>query len=787
MACDNPRANPVNGRLASRARQFEQPAAIEARRVVVSGQVQGVGFRPFVHGHARAHHLQGWVRNRSGRVEIHVQGEPRQLARFLTSLIDRAPPLSRPVLVSVDAVPCCDTDAFTIRQSRVEKAVDIHLPPDLFTCEECLRELNDPGDRRYRYPFINCTQCGPRYSLIRALPYDRVNTSMYAFALCDACATEYTDPANRRYHAEPVACSACGPVLTFTEAGIGDVSGDAPALGAALAALAAGKLLAIKGIGGYHLACDAGNDTAVRRLRETKPRPHKPLAVMFPAPVADPLEVVRQYLLPDAESAERLASPARPIVLLRHRPDNRLSGEIAPGLNEVGAMLPYSPLHHLLLNDYGAPLVMTSANISGEPVLTENRDVEQRLAHVADACLHHDRSIVHAVDDSVFRLIDDRPRPLRLGRGIAPLEVDLPFDLGAPVLAVGAQMKNTVTLAWGRRAVISPHIGEMDSLRSLQSLEQCVDDLQALYQVNIERMVCDAHPGYTTTRWAERQGLPLSRVYHHHAHAATAWLDTGPGRPVDDEILVFTWDGVGLGPDDALWGGEALLGGPGNWRRFATMRPFRLPGGERAAREPWRSAAGLCWEAGIDCPIDEAADPLLRRFWSEGKNAPRTTAVGRLFDAAAALCGLVSHASFEGQGPMQLEAMAERGGDSEAVEVPALELSRQDSVYISDWAPLLPLLMEMSMPAAVRARAFHESMAGALLSTARQARADTGVERVGLAGGVFQNRLLAESALAMLRQDGFEVSLPSKLPVNDAGISVGQIVEYAHLSANVDD
>ena len=430
---------------------------------------------------------------------------------------------------------------------------------------------------------------------------------------------------------------------------------------------------------------------------------------------------------------------------------------------------------------------MTSANLSGEPVLTENRDVEQRLAQVVDACLHHDRSIIHAVDDSLFRVIDGQPRPLRLGRGIAPLEIDLPFELDTTVLAVGPHMKNTVALAWRRRAVISPHIGEMDSLRSLQSLEQCVDDLQTLYQVKIERIVCDAHLGYTTTRWAERQGLPLELVFHHHAHAATAWFDAQQANPDYDAMLVFTWDGVGLGPDGTLWGGEALLGTPGDWRRFASMRSFRLPGGERAGREPWRSAAGLCWEAGLDCPLDDATDPLLRRFWDDGENTPWTTAVGRLFDGAASLCGVISHASFEGQGPMQLEALAERCTDGETIDAPRLELSRAGDVYISDWAPLLPLLMDNALPASTRARAFHQSMAQTLLSTARQARTDSGVERVGFAGGVFQNRVLAETALTLLREDGFDVSLPSLLPVNDAGISFGQIIETAHRVDNADD
>jgi hydrogenase maturation protein HypF len=545
----------------------------QARRLVVGGQVQGVGFRPYVYRHAAAHRLQGWVRNRSGRVEIHVQGEPRRLERFVATLLDCAPPLSRPVLASVEAVARCDADRFSIRSSRADAAADVHLPPDLFTCDDCLRELNDPADRRFRYPFINCTQCGPRYSLIEALPYDRVNTSMASFPLCAACAAEYRDPSQRRHHAEPVACETCGPQLTFVANDAVEIKGNAPALQAALAALADGKLLAIKGVGGYHLACDAAADAAVTRLRANKPRPHKPLAVMFPAPAGKPLASVRRYLDPDAVESELLVSAARPVVLVRRRPGDGLSAAIAPGLDEVGAMLPYSPLHHLLLNDYGAPLVMTSANISGEPVLTDNDEVERRLARVADACLHHDRPIVHAVDDSVVRVMAGRPRPLRLGRGIAPLEIELPFEVGAPLLAVGAQMKNTIALAWDRRAVISPHIGE------------CAESLQALYQVKAESIVCDAHSGFTTTRWALGQGMPVHRVYHHHAHASAAWLDGAPGTD-GDALLVFTWDGVGLGPDATLWGGEALPAGQA--RRLAKGRYDALfsPARRRARRSP---------------------------------------------------------------------------------------------------------------------------------------------------------------------------------------------------------
>jgi len=768
---------------------------LHARKIILGGVVQGVGFRPYIYRHARAHSLLGWVRNCSGRVEVHVQGEASQLKSFEQSLLSQAPPLSRPVIQSAIDHKHIDTEAFEILPSLADANADIHLPPDLFTCDDCLRELNDPNDRRYRYPFINCTQCGPRYTLIESLPYDRINTSMSAFPLCAACYEEYTDPENRRYHAEPVACPECGPALTYSQPGSDLVTGNEASLRAAIAALHDGKVLAVKGIGGYHLVCDARNDAAVNQLRNTKPRPHKPLAVLFPAPAGDPMQHVRQHLLADDSEEKLLTSHARPIVLIEKVPASTLSESIAPGLNEIGAMLPYSPLHHTLLSDFGAPLLATSANISGEPVLTENEDVEQRLSHVADAYLHHNRPIVRPADDPVVRVINRQPAWIRQGRGLAPVEIELPFELETPVLAVGAHMKNTVALAWGKRAVISPHIGEMDSPRSLQTFEQCITDLQALYQVRAVQIVCDAHPGYTASRWARQQNLPVHTVYHHHAHAAVAYAEALHDNRDLDNMLVFTWDGVGLGPDGTLWGGDALFGSPGQWHRLASLRPFKLPGGERAGREPWRSAAAICWEDGQDCPLQEASDPLLHSFWQQGKNTPVTTAAGRLFDAAAALCGICSSTSFEGQGPMQLEALAATGRNlnnkhrhpresGDLLQPPLIPinmpLSNNNGIHTADWAALIPMLSDISSPVAERAARFHLSMAHTLLQQAIQVRDDTGVNYVGLSGGVFQNRVLTEKSIALLSDNGFRVTLPLLVPVNDAGISFGQIVEYGY-------
>ncbi|MEZ5541309.1 MAG: carbamoyltransferase HypF [Pseudomonadota bacterium] len=756
--------------MRQQAPHVQDSGGTAALYLVLEGRVQGVGFRPFVHRLATGLALTGWVRNRTGTVELHVQGARSALQTFMRRLFQEAPPLARPVLAScVPAAPLAIA-TFSIRASAAGDNPRICIPPDLYTCDACLTELFDPADRRYRYPFINCTQCGPRFTLIRDMPYDRPATTMAGFGMCTACAAEYQDPADRRFHAEPVACPACGPRLVFKGATGPAVSDNAAALAAAVAALRRGEILAVKGIGGYHLMCDAGNAAALRQLRATKPRPHKPLAVMFPAPAGAPLQHVSAAVRLADDEAELLRSAQRPLVIARRRPDAALPDLIAPGLAEIGVMLPYSPLHHLLLNDFGAALVATSANISGEPVLTDNAAVEDRLGHVASAFLHHDRPIARPADDPVYRVIAGRPRLLRPGRGCAPLELALPFTLAHPVLAVGGHMKNTIALAWEDHIVISPHIGDLDNARSLTVFEQTVADLQALYRVEAAHIVCDAHAGYASTRWAARQARPHTRIHHHHAHAATAC----PAAAGDDPALVFTWDGVGLGPDGSLWGGEALLGHPGHWRRFASLRPFRLPGGERAGREPWRSAAALCWECDREWPGLPAGADLLHAAWQQGSNAPQTSAAGRLFDAAAALTGVCMTASFEGQGPMLLEAVC--SDTAEPLELPLA--ADAQGTWITDWAPLLPVLLDTGRTAAARAAIFHASLGAAIIRQARQARLQHGVRAIGLCGGVFQNRVLADQVWRQLAADGFAPAMPDTVPLNDAGLCFGQVIEY---------
>jgi hydrogenase maturation protein HypF len=740
-------------------------------RIVLSGHVQGVGFRPFVYRLAQRHGLCGQVQNRLGEVEILACGSSESLRQFEADLVNDAPPLSRPTIDSVQAHANSDFGAFKIVTSSAQANARVFVPPDYYMCDDCRAELKDSADRRYRYPFINCTQCGPRYTLIESLPYDRPNTSMAGFPLCGACEQEYLNPSDRRFHAEPVACPACGPQLYFVDAQRGESIGAEAALDAALNALRAGAIVAVKGIGGYHLMCNACDANAVDLLRQRKHRPDKPLAVMFPFVGSDGLDLVREHACVDAAEARLLTSPARPIVLTTRSANSDLAGNVASGLAEVGAFLPYSPLHELLLDGFRAPLIATSANVSGEPVLTDNSEVESRLGKVADVFLHHDRPIVRPADDPVYRRIAGAMRPLRLGRGCAPLEFELPWTQPQPLIAVGGHMKGTVALSWDNRVVVSPHIGEMDNPRSLFVFEQVAKDLQALYGVTAERIACDAHSGYTTHRWAREQALPVDSIYHHSAHASALVGEFAVAGP----WLVFTWDGVGLGEDQTLWGGEALIGEAGDWRRAASLRTFCLPGGEKAGREPWRSAAALYWACDREWPDCPDEDGLAKIAWLKGLNCPETSAAGRLFDAAAALICEVPFTSFEAQGPMMLESLCQNSVSG--VELP-LEKDK-DGIWRSDWEPLLDVISDRTCSKTSRADTFHSSLAQALLQQARAVREEHSVDQVGLCGGVFQNRVLAEQSMNLLQDDGFRVFLPSALPCNDAALSFGQAAELA--------
>ncbi|PHR60522.1 MAG: carbamoyltransferase HypF [Robiginitomaculum sp.] len=739
-----------------------------ARNIIISGQVQGVGYRPFVYRLAHKLGLYGHVHNGAGRVFIHIEGDAVQLDHFAHQLIAEAPPLARPKLECNEDTEIAGQKDFRIETSALGGAAEVHIPPDMFTCDDCLAEMNDVQERRARYPFINCTQCGPRYTLIRAMPYDRPNTALRDFPLCEDCRCEYEDPFDRRFHAQPLACEQCGPTLEFV-AGKERIAQNETALAACIAVLRDGKILAVKGVGGYHLMCDAQNIAAVKALRERKHRPDKPLAVMFPLADKDGLGAVRQYCdLSDME-ATAIVDPARPIVLVDKGSRNSLCDDLAPGLGELGVFLPYAPLHHLILADFGGPLVATSGNISGEPVIIENKMATTQLRPVAEAFLHHNRPIVRPADDSVVRVIAGAARTIRLGRGAAPLEMDLPGTLPEPVLAVGGHMKGAIALGWGNRAVLSPHIADLSSPRSIDVLAELADDLQILYGVQARKIIHDAHSGYASTLWAKQQNLPLLPVQHHRAHASALAGE----YPQIKSWLVFAWDGVGLGDDGTLWGGEGFVGAPGSWERAASWRTFRLIGADRAGREPWRSAAALCWQSERSWQSTAMDTKLAKAAWDKGLNVHTTSAVGRLFDAASCMVTDLEKASFEGQGPMLLEALAQ--GPAKAISLP-LTLN-DDGIMRSNWEPLIAIMQDNSVTQENRAALLHESLAQALVDQVLCVGKTHNFKAVGLTGGVFQNRVLAECVFAKLSALHIPAYLPQKIPVNDGGLAFGQIVE----------
>ena len=797
---------------------------INTLEIKITGQVQGVGFRPFIYRIANQYNLTGWVQNRSGEVIVLAQGHEHNLNAFQNAVLTQHPPLAIPFIESVNNIECEPLNTFIISKSSSSAQAQRHIPPDFFTCNDCLAELTDSHERRYRYPFINCTQCGPRYTIINDLPYDRPNTSMSDFPLCTSCYKEYSNTLDRRFHAQPLACSECGPELTFiTEHGHSKKmaskktasenrsTGNEAALASTVDALKQGLIVALKGIGGYHLICDATNEDAVQRLRKRKHRPDKPLAIMFSslhnAKDQDGLSQLMRYCSPDKIEADTISSPQRPIVLIKTN-NTLLAPAVNTDLNEIGAMLAYSPLHYLLLQDFGLPIVATSGNLSGEPVLTDNQQAQQRLHKIADAFLHHNRSILRPADDSVVRIIHHKKRLFRIGRGIAPLEFNLPYRLKEPILAVGGQMKNTIALAWDNRLVISPHIGELDSKRSTEVFAQVIDDLCHLYRVTPKHIICDAHPDYFSSRYARTYArthkISLSQVQHHKAHAnivCGAYNIKYPKKTSSKKYLVFTWDGTGLGDDETLWGGEGFYGYAGNWQRVTSIKPFYLQGGDKAAREPWRSACALLWEEGIvenNFSTNKTSRTLAFQAWNKRLNTIQSSSMGRLFDAASALLGLGEISSFEGQGPMLLEALLSDAVDTNAeslcatrhnIDKSALPLYHQQDnssadkqlLIIADWSELLSLLLDEAQTIEQRALCFHLKIAETLIAQAKEIRALKGDFCVGLSGGVFQNKFLSETILKRLEEENFVSFLPEDIPYNDAGLAFGQIIEAVHL------
>lgn len=740
----------------------------------VAGAVQGVGFRPFVYRLATSEGLAGWVCNTSAGVSLEVEGEAASVARFMTRLKAEArPPAAIENTESQDLRPTGET-GFCCETSSSDVALPARVLPDLAMCEVCRAEISDPGDRRYRYPFTTCMHCGPRFSIIEAVPYDRERTVMRDFPMCPACAREYRDPASRRFHAEANACPDCGPQLSLLD-GEGHVQATrADALVRAIAAIRQGKILALKGIGGFQLLADARSQEAVSQLRLRKHRPAKPFAVMVPT-----FEQAQAIVQISHSEAEALRSPAGPIVLLRARGDaaTRLARGIAPASPLVGVMLPTTPLHHLLLRALGFPVVATSGNRSGEPIAATDGEAMEHLAGIADLFLTHDRPILHRVDDSVVRIIDGAPAVLRCARGFAP--VVLKDDRQqSPVIAFGGHLKSSVAIGTCSKIVLGPHIGDLDSAETRSLFTSSTERFTRLHNVQPSRTACDLHPDYHTSAFAEATELPAHKVQHHLAHVLSAMVE----HQLEGPVLGIAWDGSGDGGDGTIWGGEFLLVDDTHWRRLAHMWRFPLPGGESAIREPRRSAIGALsrcygeslWQQVGSTPLTAfvpAEREILRTALARKLNTPLTSSVGRLFDAVASICDLRQHSSFEGEAAMAVEFAADRARRPADLPQPVATDGPQGREI--DWRPMLSAICEATQDAAPKeelAAGFHAWLADAACLVAQEA----GIGQVVLTGGCFQNALLSRLVAERLSEAGFHPFLHRKLPCNDGGLAVGQ-------------
>jgi hydrogenase maturation protein HypF len=775
-----------------------------SKHIHVTGVVQGVGFRPFVYGLAKRLALHGWVCNTSAGVEIVVQGEETRVRKFIESLSAEAPPLARVEQVSAWEEAAETFSGFEIRESeRVEGAFQ-PVSPDVALCADCERELFDPNDRRYLYPFINCTNCGPRFTIIRDLPYDRPATTMADFPMCEKCRKEYEDPANRRFHAQPVACPDCGPVVQLRHASSGDsiLSDIDLRLASILHArrlLREGGILAVKGLGGFHLSCDAQNAQAVEQLRDRKGRAGKPFALMM----ADLATIGRYCEMGEAERSV-LTGIAKPIVLLDKKTGAAIPDALAPGMDTLGVMLPYTPLHHLLLDQTDAvlgrepappALVMTSGNFSEEPIATDNADALERLAPLADAFLIHDRDIHVRCDDSVVR-VNRRPltidhdevssstihRPsslvfLRRSRGYAPYPVRLPFA-AKPVLAVGGELKNTFCLTRERYAFLSHHIGDMENVEVYESFEQGVEHLSRLFRVQPEWIAHDMHPGYYTTRYAEKiAGIPRVVVQHHHAHIAACMADNGL---TDRRVIGLSFDGTGYGTDGNIWGGEVLLASYLDFERVAHLEYLPLPGGDAATRNPWRIAVGYAESLGLDVndlPFLKHIEPpvveIVRKQIRKKINAPETSSMGRLFDAVAALAGIRNEVTYEAQAAMELEALSKSALGGAAPYPYEIE---GDVICLGELLRHVIEDVRKNESAGWIGARFHRTLCDMAVEVSKRVRGQTGVNEVALSGGVWQNQVLLDLTREALLDDDFVVFTHRTTPANDGGLALGQAV-----------
>jgi hydrogenase maturation protein HypF len=754
--------------------------------IAIRGAVQGVGFRPFVYRLASELRLPGWVLNSPEGVFIEVEGEKDVLDSFLFRLQDEKPIPSFIQSLEFSLLDPLHFRGFEIRESEQTGSRTALILPDIATCGACLAEVLNPADRRYRYPFTNCTHCGPRFSIIESLPYDRSNTSMKSFAMCPDCLAEYENPADRRFHAQPNACPVCGPVLELWDTSGGLLSKRDAALRETAAAIRQGRIAAIKGLGGFHLVADAGNSEAVETLRRRKHREEKPFALMYPT-----LEEIKKDCRVDLLETRLLCSSESPIVLLERRQMNpqSIAPAVAPANPYLGVMLPYTPLHHLLLRQVGTPVIATSGNLSDEPICTDEREALARLKGVADLYLVHNRPIVRHLDDSIVRVVLGREQVLRRARGYAPLPVHCKH-LSPDVLAVGAHLKNTIAMTVGNNVFISQHVGDLENSQASEAFRDVVHSFRRLYRVDPAYVVSDLHPDYLSTKLAGELGPPLIAIQHHYAHVAACMAE----NEIDGRVLGISWDGTGYGPDGTVWGGEFLLTGEGGFTRAASFRRFRLPGNASAIREPRRTALGLLFGIlGPDVfgnrnlhPVRAFTDQelqVLSRMLQQGINSPWTSSAGRLFDAVASLSGLRQLIKFEGQAAMELEfAIGSEETDQEypfAVRQPR-DIKEEQPAMIVDWEPLVLAIIqdvdEGVSPAAI-SRKFHNTLAGIIVAVAKL----ISEERVVLTGGCFQNKFLLEHAVRNLEMEGFRPYWHQRIPPNDGGISLGQIVAASRI------
>lgn len=750
-------------------------APLIGTRVHVRGIVQGVGFRPFVYAAAKRCQLTGWVRNTTSGVEIHINGTQADIRMFLAELEQNAPPLARIDQITHQPCPPDDASEFVIIDSQSREGEFIPVPPDTSICPDCQRELFDPRDRRYRYPFINCTNCGPRFSIIQDIPYDRPKTTMSGFPLCSDCQQEYHDPADRRFHAQPVACPVCGPHIWFEAQGK-TLGKHEEALQLARASLKAGKIIAIKGLGGFHLACDAANPLAVEELRRRKKRSDKPFALM-----AFNLATIQAHAVTSPAEEAILSSRQRPVVLLQRKPSSNIVPQVAPNQSTLGFMLPYTPLHFLLLepaSDFPSVLVMTSGNLSEEPIAYRDEEALQHLSGLCDGFLMHNRPIHMRVDDSVLCVQDDQPYFIRRSRGYAP--ESLPFVADAPsILAVGAELKNAFCLTRDNYAFLSHHIGDMENYETLQSFQEGIPHFEHLFHINPQIIACDMHPNYLATHYARQrsaaENIPLVEIQHHHAHLAACLAEHQ--YPLAQPAIGLCLDGTGYGTDGAIWGGEVLLGSCASYQRAYHLSYVPLPGGDLSIRKPARMALSWLWANGIpwesDLPPVQALcyeeRTALRAQLEHRLNSPLTSSMGRLFDAISALIGVRQQATYEGQAAIELEAVAdpqEKAAYEIDISGDVLNPAPMIQQIITDWKS------SVSIP--VLSARFHNSITQALLKACLAIRQTTEINVVALSGGVWQNRFLLQACTTRLRQAGFMVLTHRLTPTNDGCIALGQ-------------